>query len=144
MTKDKLPPANDWRARNIDDWNVTTFHAYLSDKHEELFGCQYVPMRGWQAEKGIIGRLIGTRAKEGTHDKRLIKRFIDEAYKTYKPTKQYPGTNFGFIYAYRRNILQRLEAEEAQERQAEQRRKEAEAWAREQASKDSDMLDDWF
>lgn len=111
MTK-RLPPAKDWQARDINDWNTQTFHAYMRDKHRELFDCDYVPMRGWRTEQGMIGRLIGTRSKAGTHSKALIKRFIDEAFESYKPTRDYPGTNFGFIYAYRRNILQRLEAEE--------------------------------
>lgn len=108
----KLPPASDWQSRNIDDWNTTTFHAYMQSRHRELFGCEYAPFRSWQVEQGMIGRLIGTRSRAGTHDKALIKRFIDEAFATYKPTAQYPGTNFGFIYSYRRNILQRLEFEE--------------------------------
>src|SRR5699024_11784933 len=89
------------------DWNTTTFHAYLSDKHEEMFGCTYAPFRGWQAEKGIIGRLIGTQSKAGTHSKALVKRFIDETFATYNPTPKYPGTRFGFMYTYRKNELQR-------------------------------------
>ena len=110
MTK-RLPPANDWKSRNIDDWNTLTFTEYMKDKHREVFGIEYAPMRGWRMEQGLIGSLIGTRTKEGTHSKAVVKAFIDEAFKTYKPTAQYPGTNFGFIYSYRRNILQRLEAE---------------------------------
>ena len=108
----KLPPASDWQARDISDWNTTTFTHYLQDKHREVFGIEYAPMRGWRMEQGLIGSLIGTRTKEGTHSKAVVKEFIDEAFKTYKPTAQYPGTNFGFIYSYRRNILQRLEAEQ--------------------------------
>ena len=135
----KLPPAHDWQARNIEDWNVTTFHAYMADKHRELFGCEYVPFRGWQAEKGMIGRLIGTRTKEGTHDKALIKRFIDEGFKSYKPTPQYPGTSFGFLYSYRRNILQRLEAEDA----TKERRKESTKRS-EMTAEDYDRLSDWL
>src|SRR5699024_9369432 len=69
MTKRKLPPAKDWQAPNIDDWNTTTFHAYLSDKHEDMFGCTYAPVRGCQAEKGIIGGLIGTHSTAGTISK---------------------------------------------------------------------------
>lgn len=111
MTK-RLPPASDWQARDISDWNTTTFTHYLQDKHREVFGIEYAPMRGWRMEQGLIGRLIGTKSKPGTHDKAVVKAFIDEAFRTYKPTAQYPGTNFGFIYAYRRNILQRLEAEQ--------------------------------
>lgn len=128
MTKSnsrKLPPASDWQARDIDDWNTLTFTEYLKDKHRELFGIEYAPMRSWRMEQGQIGRLIGTARKEGTHSKAVVKRFIDEAFESYKPTPQYPGTNFGFIYAYRRNILQRLEAEEIAESRREKARAEA-------------------
>lgn len=136
MTKrNKLPPASDWRARDIDDWNTLTFTEYLKDKHRELFGIEYAPMRSWRMEQGQIGRLIGTARKEGTHSKAVVKRFIDEAFESYKPTPQYPGTNFGFIYAYRRNILQRLEAEEI----AESRREKARA-----ETPSLDDLTDWL
>ena len=117
MTK-KLPPAKDWRNRDIDDWNTLTFTEYLKAKHFELFGIEYVPMRSWRMEQGLIGNLIGTRTKQGTHSKAIVKRFIDEAFESYRPTQQYPGTSFGFIYAYRRNILQRLEAEEVRSERA--------------------------
>ena len=140
----KLPPANDWQARNINDWNVTTFHAYLADKHREMFGCEYVPFRGWQAEKGMIGRLIGTQTKKGTHDKAMIKRFIDEAFKTYKPTKEFPGTSFGFIYSYRRQILQRLEAEESRKQVEKERAEKAEDWAKENSDRLDEDLAEWF
>src|SRR5690625_4296126 len=123
-TTRKLPPASDWRARDIDDWNTLTFTEYLKDKHREIFGIEYAPMRSWRMEQGQIGRLIGTKTKEGTHSKAVVKRFIDEAFKTYKPTAQYPGTNFGFIYSYRRNILQRIEAEEKAESKREQARED--------------------
>ena len=123
--RNNLPPASDWRARDIDDWNTLTFTEYLKDKHRELFGIEYAPMRSWRMEQGQIGRLIGTARKEGSHSKAVVKRFIDEAFESYKPTPQYPGTNFGFIYAYRRNILQRIEAEERAESRREKARAEA-------------------
>lgn len=108
----KLPNAKDWRNRNIDDWNTTTFTEYLKDKHRELFGIEYVPFGGrWTTEQGMIGRLIGTRKKSGIYDKAVIKRFIDETFESYKPTPEYPGTNFGFMYTYRKHVLQRIEAD---------------------------------
>src|SRR5699024_5889896 len=109
--ENKLPNANDWIARNIDDSNTKTFHAYMQAKHREMIGCEYVPFRGWRVEQGMLGTLIGTRAKEGTHDKSTIKRFIDLAFEEYTPTTKYPGTNFGFNYSYKRNLLQRIELE---------------------------------
>jgi len=134
----KLPPAKDWRNRDIDDWNVTTFTEYLRDKHRDMYGCEYVPFGGgWAREQGMLGRLIGTKAKKGTHDKRLIKEFIDDTFATYNPTPQYPGTSFGFLYTYRRNVLQKLEADAS-------RRARAQEWAKEQRSDNDEDLDDWF
>lgn len=135
MTKPKLAPAKDWRNRPIESWNTTTFHAYLSDKHTELFGIDYAPFRGWTAEKGMIGDIIGTRTgKPRKASNTLLKRFIDETFATYKPLPQYPGVNFGWIWTYRKTDWQRLQAEE----QAQARRAEA------VAETDIDALSDWF
>src|SRR5690625_7715231 len=119
----------------------------MQAEQEELCRCQYVPFGGWAAEPGMVGRLIGTQRKTGTHDKAMIKRFIDEAFQTYKPTKQYPGTNFGFIYSYRRNILQALEAEEARKNKKEEMRKKSEQWAEEVKEKQEEQFKDlaeWY
>src|SRR5690625_4528654 len=133
----KLPPAKDWRNRDIDDWTVLSFTEYLRAKHRKLFGIEYAPFGGrWATEQGMIGRLIGTRTKKGTHSKAVIKRFIDEAFSTYKPTPQYPGTNFGFIYSYRRNILQQAEADELRANKAKESRQEIE--------QDFDEITEWL
>lgn len=132
MAKCKLPPARDWRNRNIDDWNTLTFTEYMRDRHRDLFGCEYAPMRSWGFEQGLLGNLIGTREKKGTHSKAIVKRFIDEAFESYRPTPQYPGTNFGFIYSYRRNILQRLEREQSAKKKTEHH------------SQDWDEIADWL
>ncbi len=139
MTKsERLPNAKDWRKRDVKDWNCTTFTEYLKDRHRELFGIDYVPFGGtWRTEQGMLGRLIGTRAKAGTHDKAVIKRFIDETFESYKPTPQYPGTNFGFMYSYRKYDLQRIEAEE-------KRRQASQAKAEEQGEIDYEELADWL
>ncbi len=116
--KPKLAAAKDWRNRPIETWNTTTFHAYLADKHVELFGIDYAPFRGWTAEKGMIGDLIGTRTgKPRKASNELVKRFIDVTFEGYRPIPQYPGTNFGWVRTYRKQDWQRLQAEElAQER----------------------------
>lgn len=141
MTKPKLAAAKDWKARNIDDWNVSTFCAYLSDKHVELFGVDYAPMRGWRAEQGILGGMIGTQSrtnpKQRTVSNELVKAFIDETFESYTPNAQYPGTSFGFMYTYRKNVLQRLQAEEY----AKARRKEAVELAQED---DWDEVSEWL
>src|SRR5699024_574354 len=108
--------------------------------HRELFGCDYVPFRGWRTEQGMIGRLIGTRAKKGTHSKAMIKQFIDETFSSYKPTKQYPGTSFGFMYSYRRQVLQRLESEESEVVAKEERRKKAQETIDKQAEDIGDIM----
>lgn len=123
----KLPDAKNWQERDIDDWNTLSFTEYLKAKHLEVFGIVYAPMRGWRFEQGHLGTLIGTKTKESTHSKAVVKRFIDECFETYSPTHDYPGTNFGFIYSYRRNVLQRLAAEELADKRAEVNREEAPA-----------------
>lgn len=135
MAKNKLAPAKEWQNRDISDWNTTTFTHYLQDKHREQFGIEYAPMRNWRFEQGQIGRLIGTQAKKGTHSKAVVKRFIDEAFAEYVPTEEWPGTNFGFIYSYRRNTLQRVEAEELAKAKAERAKDDAPTL---------DELEEWF
>lgn len=116
MTTNKLAPAKDWRNRPIEKWNVSTFHAYLSDRHKELFGIDYVPFGGmWSKEQGDLGTLIGTQSrtkpKPRTASNEDVKRFIDQCYASYTPTKEWPGTNFGFMWSYRKVEWQRIQAE---------------------------------
>lgn len=120
----KLPPAKDWQARDIDDWNTSTFHAYMTHKHTEIFGCDYVPFPNFAAEKGWLGDLIGTRGKQGkprTASNADVKRFIDECFASYVPKPQYPGTSFGWIRKYRANVWQRIQVEA----KVQERRKQA-------------------
>jgi len=106
MTKryNEIPVAN---------WNVKHFTDYLVAEHKRRFGVDYAPMRGWSAERGLIGGIIGTARKEGSHDKALIKRFIDACFDEYRPTRDWPGISFGFMWAYKKAVLQRLQAEYA-------------------------------
>ncbi|MBS4195387.1 hypothetical protein KHA97_10000 [Bacillus sp. FJAT-49870] len=124
----------------MDDWNTTTFHAYLSDKHAEMFGCDYVPFRGWTAEKGMIGNLIGTRTKPRTASNEDVKRFIDETFAEYRPSAQYPGTSFGFMFTYRKNVWQRIQLDAKLEAK---RKEQAQAKAEKQAV-DFEKLADWL
>lgn len=108
-----------WK-HDIEDWNTLSFTEYLKDKHEEVFGIPYVPFRGWQTENGMIADWIGTKNREKKFEKRIVKAFIDECFETYKPTQQYPGTSFGFCYTYRRDVLQRVIAEDNKVKKEEQ------------------------
>lgn len=117
----KLANAKEWRNRPLETWNVVSFTEYLKDEHIRTFGIPYAPMRSWGVEQGILGDLIGTQSRKNpkprTVSNSLVKAFIDEAFATYTPNANYPGTSFGFSYSYRRNILQRLQAEEMKREQ---------------------------
>lgn len=124
--KAKLPPAKAWSERHIDDWNVSSFCAYLTDKHREMFGVDYAPHGGrWGFEQGVLGDLIGTQSrtnpKPRTASNADVKAFIDVTFAGYRPTAQYPGTSFGFMWTYRKQDWQRIQAESA----AQARRKAA-------------------
>ncbi len=117
MTKhERLAPAKYWRNRPLEYWNVVSFTEYLKDKHLELFGIDYAPHGGrWGFEQGILGDLIGTQSRKNpkprTASNADVKRFIDECMKNYKPTKSWPGINFGFMWTYRKTDWQRIQAE---------------------------------
>ena len=144
MTKRKatrnLAPAKDWRNRDLSDWTVLSFTEYLRDKHREMFGVDYAPMGGrWAVEQGMLGDLIGTQSrtnpKPRTASNAAVKRFIDLTFAQYKPTAQYPGTSFGFMWTYRKNVWQQIQAEELARE------------SRERAVEESPSLDelsDWF
>jgi hypothetical protein len=108
--KRNLPPAKSWREREIPDWNVTTFTSYLTDRHTELYGIPYVPGRGWRAEQGMIKRMIDEHGPE------VVRRFIDGCFREYRPTCDYPGVNFTFMYTYMRGrVLPKVLAEARRE-----------------------------
>jgi len=125
----KLAPAKDWRNRPIETWNVASFTEYLKDKHREMFGIEYKPYGGrWGFEQGKLGDLIGTQSranpKPRQYPNELVKRFIDETFANYKPTPQYPGTSFGWVWTFRGRDWQRLEAEYRRQKQAEAKREQ--------------------
>lgn len=137
--KTKLAAAKDWQNRPIETWNVASYCSYLTDKHREMFGIDYAPMRGWRTEQGILGGLIGTQSrtapKPRTASNADVKRFIDETFASYTPTAQYPGTSFGFMWTYRKTDWQRIQAESL----AQARRAEAVA-----ETPDLEQLSDWW
>lgn len=110
----------DWRNLPLDQWNVASFHAYFADMNRELYGVeQYVPMRNWSFEQGVLKRAIET------HGPALLKAAFDECFRTYRPTREYPILTAGFCVSYRINsIIPRLKAEEIKREEAERKRKE--------------------
>lgn len=97
MAKEKLAPAVEWYNRPIDKWNTKSFQTYMSDKHKEKFELPYVPWRSYSQEMGMLKNFMNEVGNE------TVKNFIDECFKTYKPTPQYPTLNFGFMYSYMRS-----------------------------------------
>jgi hypothetical protein len=106
--------STDWRNRPIERWNTATFRAYLAELHYELYGIPYVA-RNYAQEAGMMKRMLDEYGAE------VLKRFIDECFAEYKPTRQYPGINFAFMYSYMRaRVLPRVLAEMKREQSVKQ------------------------
>jgi hypothetical protein len=105
MAKQKLP--TDWRERPLDKWNSATFRLYLYDMHQERFSIPYVA-RSIKTEAAMCKRMIDEYGAES------VKSFIDECFREYKPTPQYPSINFAFMYSFMRDrIMPKVLAENA-------------------------------
>lgn len=142
----KLAPAKDWRNRPVDKWLVTSFTEYMRDKHKELFGIDYVPFGGtWGMEQGILGGLIGTKSrtnpKPRTASNEAVKKFIDETFENYVPSKSYPGTNLGFMWTYRKHEWQKIQAEEVSSKR---KQEQAERAYEEHGATEIEALDEWW
>ncbi|SMO92251.1 hypothetical protein [Melghirimyces algeriensis] len=113
MSDNKLK-SYEWQWLEISKWNTRSFQAYLKDRHKEVYGIDYVP-RSWRMEAGMIKNFINEHGTE------VLREFIDECLSSHKPTKQYPGLNFWFIYTYLRSqylprVLSRRRAEKEKRR----------------------------
>ncbi|ANY67677.1 hypothetical protein BBD42_15295 [Paenibacillus sp. BIHB 4019] len=122
MTKSKKPAAKritaeqrkDWRNLPTVDWNVRTFHVYFADMNAEIFGAApYLPMRNWAFEQAQIKRAIEAYGPD------ILRAAFDEAFRTYRPTREYPLLTAGFACSYRINaIIPALMAERADKERA--------------------------
>jgi hypothetical protein len=107
-----LVSKKDWRSLPVDKWTVTIFRHYLFDRHQELFGIKYVTRN-----HAVEGRMLKNMIAEEGPD--VTKRFIDACLAEYKPTPQYPGVSFTFMYSFMRaRVLPRVLAEARLTRQA--------------------------
>jgi hypothetical protein len=135
MTK---PSAKDWRNRQVADWNTTTFTVYLTDRHLELYGVEYRPFRSWAAERGLIGSLIGTSGKNARprkYEPAVVREFIDDCFASHRVSPQYPGVSFGWFWAYKTALWQRVVAEAS---------RKAQVAAKVNKPVDYDELADWL
>lgn len=116
----------DWRNLPTSDWTVTTFRQYIADQHEQYYGIKYTARNF-----AIEGRWLKSMVAE--HGTEVVKAFIDACNKEYRPTQDYPGLNFAFMFSYHRSrILPRVLAE-VKRRQVVQR-----------AEVDKEQIDDWL
>ncbi|SHE65789.1 hypothetical protein SAMN05444392_102256 [Seinonella peptonophila] len=96
MPRPKLPPAKDWRSRDIKDWNAVTFRAYIVNQHHLIFNSKYFT-NSIQAENANIKRMYEEFGKEVT------KVFIDICFQNFKPRPPYRGVSFMFCFSYLRS-----------------------------------------
>jgi hypothetical protein len=103
--------AKKYNEKEVVDWTTNNFLEYLSAKHEETYGVEYVPPgRSWNLERGLIGGLIGTKgknAKPRKYSPELVKRFIDECFRTHK-LNGYSGVSFTWFWKWKTEIWQRV------------------------------------
>jgi hypothetical protein len=119
------PPATAWQSRDIADWNVTTYHAFLIDENKRRFNALYTPFgRGnlntrWATEKGMI------KQAQGAVGNAVLKRFIERCLDAHRPKPDFPHVNFGFMWSYLRDELPRAQSDIAQAQAVAERRADA-------------------
>ncbi|AKD28945.1 hypothetical protein AW02_007930 [Bacillus velezensis NJN-6] len=118
-----------YETKPVAKWNTRDFQAYLKAEHERLYGVPYVPMRGYQAEAGMLGRWVGTKRKPGSYGPEITKRFIDMCFADYKPSIEWPGVSFGWMQTYMGPNLQRASsAVQAEQKRADRSEGVDDAW----------------
>lgn len=98
---------DDWRNLPAEKWNVRTVHAYFIEMNRELYDAEYVPMRNWKFEQGVIKRNLTSYGPE------VMRKVFDRAFREYRPSRQYPILTAGFVLSYMAGrILPQVLAEE--------------------------------
>jgi hypothetical protein len=111
--------AKKYNEKEVSQWSVNDMLAYLSDQHTARFNVDYQPFGTWASERGQLGNWIGTRKKAGKYGAEFTKRFVDLCLAEYRPTRDYPGINFGFMVAYMKRHIQTVQLEMMRAEQAE-------------------------
>jgi hypothetical protein len=100
-----------YNEKPVANWTVNDLLAYIAERHAKVYGVEYRPFRSWQAERGLIGGLIGTRQKPRKYEPELVKAFVDECFRTHKGTREYPGVSFTWLWTYKTAVWQRVQAD---------------------------------
>jgi hypothetical protein len=102
----KKPSVKDWRNLPTSDWTVTSFRQFLADEHQRRYGIAYVA-RNYAIEARWLKSMIAEHGAE------VVRAFIEACFAEYRPTAQYPGINFAFMFSYMRaRVLPRVLAAE--------------------------------
>lgn len=108
----------DWRNLPTDQWNVSSFHAFLIDETKRRFDAEYVPggkgskSQRWIAEKGMLKREIDRRGVE------TVRKFIEICWREYYSTdKAYKYPSFGFMLGFQDRYWTQAIDEVAKERE---------------------------
>jgi hypothetical protein len=95
----------DWRNLPTPDWTVTTFRQFLADQHEAKYGIKYTT-RNFAIEARWLKSMIAEHGPE------VVRAFIEACFAEYRPTRDYPGLAFSFMFSYQRaRILPRVLAD---------------------------------
>ena len=113
----KKPSQFDWQARELPDWNVNTFMAYIADKTKELYGVDYAPggtgvkTSRYSRERGMMKNAIGQ------YGNAVVKRFIEICWREYRTNKpeQYPYPTVVFMISYMDRYFAQAQSEVARE-----------------------------
>lgn len=122
MTKPKLPPATDYRARDIADWNVSTFLAFIAETTREKYGVEYAPGGGgskqtrWARERGMLKR------EQGKLGNAVLRKFIELCWREYRTNKpaEYPFPTVCFMLSFQDRLMTQAVAEVAKAERAAQ------------------------
>jgi hypothetical protein len=123
--------------KDVSQWSTNDFLSYIADRHLAVYGTEYTPPgRNWSLERGLIGSLIGTKGrnpKPRKYEPEVVKAFIDTCLLEYRPTKEYPGISFWFMWTYKTNTWQKVQLSETKkkvnkERQMTYENEDLEGW----------------
>ncbi|WKV24065.1 hypothetical protein PSYJYH_000030 [Bacillus phage PSYJ-YH] len=108
--KQRIEVRKNWKACPLESWNATTVRSYLQCLTQHRFKMDYISDNIRQ-ENAIISQFIKQYGRE------VLKEFIRDCVKDYKPTKQYPIVTFGFMYTFQRKhilpaIIKKRQAQE--------------------------------
>src|SRR5574342_158195 len=85
----------DWRNLPTESWTVTSFRQFLYEQHEAKYGIKYTT-RNFAIEARWIKAMVAEHGPE------VVRAFIEGCFAEYKPTRDYPGLSFSFMFSYQR------------------------------------------